>query len=90
MDGAIRTEIRCISLFFMRTLNFLPGDAVSLFLGAVKIPFEVYMLGGMLGTFPGSYPSHDIWSKYQESRITGILAFRSASCDDQCILGPDT
>lgn len=35
--------------FFMRTLNFLPGDAVSLFLGAVKIPFEVYMLG----TFPG-------------------------------------
>ena len=24
-----------------------------LFLGAVKIPFEVYMLGGMLGTFPG-------------------------------------
>ena len=39
--------------FFMRTLNFLPGDAVSLFLGAVKIPFEVYMLGGMLGTFPG-------------------------------------
>ena len=37
--------------FFMRTLNFLPGDAVSLFLGAVKIPFEVYMLGGMLGTF---------------------------------------
>ena len=24
--------------FFMRTLNFLPGDAVSLFLGAEKIP----------------------------------------------------
>ena len=38
--------------FFMRTLNFLPGDAVSLFLGAVKIPFGIYMLGGMLGTFP--------------------------------------
>ena len=34
-------------------ISFLPGDAVSLFLGAVKIPFEVYMLGGMLGTFPG-------------------------------------
>ena len=39
--------------FFMRTLNFLPGDAVSLFLGAVKIPFGIYMLGGMLGTLPG-------------------------------------
>ena len=39
--------------FFMRTLNFLPGDAVSLFLGAEKIPFETYMAGGMLGTLPG-------------------------------------
>ena len=39
--------------FFMRTLNFLPGDAVSLFLGAVKIPFGLYMAGGMLGTLPG-------------------------------------
>ena len=39
--------------FFMRTLNFLPGDAVSLFLGAVKIPFGIYMAGGMLGTLPG-------------------------------------
>ena len=28
--------------FFMRTLNFLPGDAVSLFLGAEKIPFGLY------------------------------------------------
>lgn len=39
--------------FFMRTLNFLPGDAVSLFLGAVKIPFAIYMAGGILGTLPG-------------------------------------
>lgn len=39
--------------FFMRTLNFLPGDAVSMFLGAVKIPFSLYMAGGMLGTLPG-------------------------------------
>ena len=72
--------------FFMRTLNFLPGDAVSLFLGAVKIPFEVYMLGGMLGTFPGVI----LATIFQESRISGILALRSASCDDQCILDPDT
>ena len=39
--------------FFMRTLNFLPGDAVSLFLGAEKIPFGTYMAGGVLGTLPG-------------------------------------
>ena len=42
-----------ISFFYENAEIFCPGDAVSLFLGAVKIPFEVYMLGGMLGTFPG-------------------------------------
>ena len=68
--------------FFMRTLNFLPGDAVSLFLGAEKIPFGSIYAGRDAGNISGSYPSHDIWSKYQESRISGILALRSASCDD--------
>ena len=52
-SGGLSERKSAVYLFFMRTLNFLPGDAVSLFLGAVKIPFEVYMLGGMLGTFPG-------------------------------------
>ena len=42
-----------VYFIFMRTLNFLPGDAVSLFLGAEKIPFGTYMAGGVLGTLPG-------------------------------------
>ena len=75
--------------FFMRTLNFLPGDAVSLFLGAEKIPFGTYMAGGVLGTLP-SYSRYNIWSKYQKSEVSGILALCSASCDDQCVLDPDT
>lgn len=39
--------------FFLRTFCFLPGDAVSLYLGAVKIPFACYLLGGIMGTALG-------------------------------------
>ncbi|MFR3265688.1 MAG: hypothetical protein ACLTQN_07210 [Blautia massiliensis (ex Durand et al. 2017)] len=76
---------------FMRTLNFLPGRCSEPVSGrGERSRLKYIWLGGDAGNISGSYPSHDIWSKYQESRITGILAFRSASCDDQCILGPDT
>lgn len=39
--------------FLLRTFCFLPGDVVSLYLGAVKIPFACYLAGGILGTTPG-------------------------------------
>lgn len=39
--------------FLLRTFCFLPGDAVSLYLGATKIPFPFYLLGGILGTTLG-------------------------------------
>lgn len=39
--------------FLPRTLCFLPGDAVSLYLGAIKIPFPCYLAGGVLGTLLG-------------------------------------
>lgn len=39
--------------FLLRTLCFLPGDAVSLYLGALKIPFPCYLTGGVLGTILG-------------------------------------
>ena len=75
--------------FFMRTLNFLPGDAVSLFLGAEKIPFGTYMAGGVLGT-PLSYFATIFGANIKKSEVSGILALCSASCDDQCVLDPDT
>ena len=31
----------------------LPGDAVSMHLGAIKIPFTKYLFGSLLGIFPG-------------------------------------
>lgn len=39
--------------FLLRTFCFLPGDAVSLYLGATKIPFPYYLTGGILGTTLG-------------------------------------
>lgn len=39
--------------FLLRTFCFLPGDAVSLYLGAAKIPFPYYLTGGILGTILG-------------------------------------
>lgn len=39
--------------FLLRTFCFLPGDAVSLYLGAVRIPFPCYLTGGILGTALG-------------------------------------
>ncbi|MDD3337594.1 MAG: VTT domain-containing protein [Lachnospiraceae bacterium] len=38
--------------FFLRIISCLPGDAVSMYLGAIKIPFLKYFLGSMLGTVP--------------------------------------
>lgn len=39
--------------FLLRTFIFLPGDAVSLYLGAIRIPFPYYLTGGILGTTLG-------------------------------------
>lgn len=39
--------------FLLRTFSFLPGDAVSLYLGATGIPFHYYLAGGVLGTALG-------------------------------------
>lgn len=39
--------------FLLRTFSFLPGDAVSLYLGATGIPFPCYLAGGVLGTALG-------------------------------------
>ncbi len=39
--------------FLLRTFVFLPGDAVSMYLGAIRIPFQYYLAGGILGTTLG-------------------------------------
>lgn len=40
--------------FFLRTLHCLPGDAVSIFLGAIKTPFKRYIIASTLGSLPNT------------------------------------
>jgi uncharacterized membrane protein YdjX (TVP38/TMEM64 family) len=39
--------------FILRAVSCLPGDAVSMFLGAKRVPFSSYFLGSLLGALPG-------------------------------------
>lgn len=39
--------------FFLRVISCLPADAVSMYFGAVKLPFAVFLAGSFLGLFPG-------------------------------------
>ena len=39
--------------FFLRIISCLPGDAVSMLLGARKMPFGKYITGSILGYLPG-------------------------------------
>ncbi len=38
--------------FFLRVINMLPGDIVSMVLGASKMRYSAYMAGSMLGLLP--------------------------------------
>ncbi|MGI5893952.1 MAG: TVP38/TMEM64 family protein [Candidatus Merdivicinus sp.] len=38
--------------FFLRVLGFLPGDVVSMYLGASRLPWLPSLIGGMAGMFP--------------------------------------
>ena len=39
--------------FFLRIISCLPGDVVTMYLGAVGIPFEQNLVFGLLGLLPG-------------------------------------
>lgn len=39
--------------YFLRIISCLPGDIVSMYLGSLKIPFHKYLIGSMIGVFPG-------------------------------------
>lgn len=64
--------------FLLRTFCFLPGDVVSLYLGAVKIPFSCYLVGGILGTTLGVVLSTILGASIKDPRspafwISGFL-----------------
>lgn len=39
--------------FFLRVISCLPGDAISMYFGARRVPFWTCLLGSFLGTLPG-------------------------------------
>jgi uncharacterized membrane protein YdjX (TVP38/TMEM64 family) len=39
--------------YFLRVVSVLPGDLVSMLLGSFKLKFTPYILGSLLGIFPG-------------------------------------
>lgn len=49
----IHMENKVFFVFFLRAINILPYDVVSLFLGSVELGWKKYILGSVLGTFPG-------------------------------------
>lgn len=40
--------------FFLRAIYCLPGDLISMYFGAIRMPFGKYMLGSFLGMLPGT------------------------------------
>lgn len=43
--------------FFLRAISCLPGDLVSMYLGALKFCFPKYLIASMLGNLPGLIPA---------------------------------
>ncbi len=39
--------------FFLRVISCLPGDAISMYFGARRVPFWTCLFGSFLGTLPG-------------------------------------
>ena len=59
--------------FLLRTFVFLPGDAVSMYLGAIRIPFRYYLAGGVLGTTLGVVLSTILGSSITEPGSPAFL-----------------
>lgn len=49
----IHMENQVFFVFFLRAINILPYDVVSMFLGSTELKWKKYIAGSMLGTYPG-------------------------------------
>lgn len=52
--------------FFLRIISFLPGDVVTMYLGATRTPFWKNLLAGALGVLPGMILATFMGSSIQE------------------------
>ncbi len=73
--------------FFLRVINCLPGDVISMYLGATGISYPVFLAGQMLGSLPsticatvlGSSISSPCSSKFILTLLLTILISLSSS-----------
>ncbi len=49
----IVTENRVFTAYLLRVLGLLPGDLVSILLGAMGVEYRGYLIGSLLGLLPG-------------------------------------
>lgn len=49
-----RASSSFLKAIFLRSVTFLPGDAVGMYLGATRMPFGAYLLGSLLGSLPST------------------------------------
>lgn len=54
--------------FFLRVISCLPGDVVTMYLGATKTPFWKNLLGGTAGVLPGMIMATLMGSSIQDPR----------------------
>ena len=52
--------------FFLRVIHCLPGDLVSMYLGAIKTPYGKFLLGSLLGAAPAVIAETWIGTSVQE------------------------
>ena len=60
-------------VFFLRAINILPYDVVSLFLGSTNISWKKYIAGSVLGTYPGMVLASIMGSNADDPLSAGFI-----------------
>ncbi len=60
--------------FFLRIINCLPYDVVSLFCGSAGMKWKTYIIGSMLGTLPGTICNSIMGMYISEPLSVGFIA----------------
>ncbi|MGI6030833.1 MAG: TVP38/TMEM64 family protein [Eubacteriales bacterium] len=60
--------------YFLRVVNLLPGDVVSMLLGAARLPYRPYLGGSLLGMFPAMAAATFLGSSVTDPRSPQFFA----------------
>ena len=71
--AAFQTENTFFACFITRIVGFLPGDIVSLYFGACKTPYSIYLLAGVLGSLLSIVTTTLLGGKLNDPFSTEVL-----------------